>query len=1177
MLRLLAILLIGTFNLSPIYTTEDILGCGGFVKSHADIDFTKIRVILFTKTGSVKDQTECAPNSGYYFLPLYDKGEYVLKVEPPKGWSFEPTEVALNVDGASDVCSQGKDINFVFKGFGITGKVLSKGSSSGPKGVNISLYKYNQKGTPISTTITAHDGTFYFTPIQPGNYVVVASHPQWIMEKSSVSVTVREGNTELSDDSFSVFGYDVSGRVTSDHEPVSGVSFLLFGNGLVQNCETSTVSEWTAENPLCHIKSDKKGRFRFPAISYGEYKIMPYYAGTRTKFDVQPSELRFKVSHDSLILPQDFKVTGFTVSGIVRESIDGKPLVGAKVFLSGKEVGFTDQNGRYKIDNIKSGQYILTAEAPNMKFEQKPVKVSPSSSDVPAIQPSSYQVCGRVTLSAKGTLNHRKVAFKNIGSDFQTKIEINPSSGEFCIFLAPAKYQVRVIVSEEETHKGLQFFPLQQAIIVSSKPLNNINFLQLKATLKGTVKCLPGTDCSQAYVTLKVLDGITVKSVQAKEGRYQFTEILPGQYEVLIDTDVFCWENPGHKIMITSEQAEIPLFRQTGFSVTFISSHDTDIEYFVPGETKKSSLQLKKGSSRHCVPKAGEYDFVPKSCHIFSKPSYKWDVKNLTPIIITSTKHKHGGVIVSTAALDGVKVRIENDVGEPVMLGPLKYVKVNDVYKYNFEFDANADNSYVIVPISEFMLFSPSSLRILGENECHDNIASFNGELGKVITGSIVPPLDGVTVQIFGKDKEVPVHTLVTQSDGKYKVGPLDGKVDYSVTATMEGYVVTGPDAKGIFSAQKLAEIYVNVLDEADEKALQGVLLSLSGGQSYRKNSITNENGQMTFKSLSPGEYYLRPMMKEYKFNPSSKVINVQEGLTVEVKLTGNRVAFSAYGAVTSLNGEPEAGLLVEALGQSECSSYLEEATTEENGNFRIRGLQPSCIYAIRLKHGVEANLNIQRVLPSSIAVQATEDVYNLRLIAFHPISRTDISVHVISSQPDHYRTLKVKLCREDMPDSPIHIAKIDSYHTFKIGNSYNAGFLVHFPPLHSDSKKYFVQLDTSLSQSSHKYKSIPVYFEANSSFKHVKLNFDAERKHDQADINQTSVVALPFIMLVAFAFLSRDKLWSWLNNVTERLSKHVPVSRPPVQAIPIDPRADDIIVEQIMNINKRKTKVRKA
>lgn len=34
----------------------------------------------YTKAGSLKDFTECAPNSGYYFLPLYDKGEYILKV-----------------------------------------------------------------------------------------------------------------------------------------------------------------------------------------------------------------------------------------------------------------------------------------------------------------------------------------------------------------------------------------------------------------------------------------------------------------------------------------------------------------------------------------------------------------------------------------------------------------------------------------------------------------------------------------------------------------------------------------------------------------------------------------------------------------------------------------------------------------------------------------------------------------------------------------------------------------------------------------------------------------------------------------------------------------------------------------------------------------------------------------
>lgn len=82
--------------------------------------------------------------------------------------------------------------------------------------------------------------------------------------------------------------------------------------------------------------------------------------------------------------------------------------------------------------------------------------------------------------------------------------------------------------------------------------------------------------------------------------------------------------------------------------------------------------------------------------------------------------------------------------------------------------------------------------------------------------------------------------------------------------------------------------------------------------------------------------------MKEYRFDPPSKMIKVVEGATVKINLYGKKVAFSAYGSVTSLNGEPEAGLLVEVQGQGDCDNLQEEATTEENGSFRIRGLQPA-------------------------------------------------------------------------------------------------------------------------------------------------------------------------------------------------------------------------------------------
>lgn len=51
------------------------------------------------------------------------------------------------------------------------------------------------------------------------------------------------------------------------------------------------------------------------------------------------------------------------------------------------------------------------------------------------------------------------------------------------------------------------------------------------------------------------------------------------------------------------------------------------------------------------------------------------------------------------------------------------------------------------------------------------------------------------------------------------------------------------------------------------------------------------------------------------------------------------------FGTVTSLSGDPEVGVVVEAVGTGgehpDCSQLQEESTSEANGLFRIRGLQP--------------------------------------------------------------------------------------------------------------------------------------------------------------------------------------------------------------------------------------------
>lgn len=152
-----------------------------------------------------------------------------------------------------------------------------------------------------------------------------------------------------------------------------------------------------------------------------------------------------------------------------------------------------------------------------------------------------------------------------------------------------------------------------------------------------------------------------------------------------------------------------------------------------------------------------------------------------------------------------------------------------------------------------------------------------------ILIGEIIPPLPDVLITV----ESVGATKMIIQSDskGKYKSPPLDGSKTYTITASKESYLLSGPDKDGNFLAHKLAEIFVQVLDEDDNTPLQGALLSLSGGESYRSNLQTNEEGKISFHSLRPSEYFLRPMMKEYSFQPPSKIINVKEGATVNVLL----------------------------------------------------------------------------------------------------------------------------------------------------------------------------------------------------------------------------------------------------------------------------------------------------
>ena len=83
----------------------------------------------------------------------------------------------------------------------------------------------------------------------------------------------------------------------------------------------------------------------------------------------------------------------------------------------------------------------------------------------------------------------------------------------------------------------------------------------------------------------------------------------------------------------------------------------------------------------------------------------------------------------------------------------------------------------------------------------------------------------------------------------------------------MSSYLQPGYHVKKVgpysFSCQKLGQISIGIYskDNAHEP-IPSVLLSLSGNDGYRNNSVSEAGGSFVFSDLFPGTFYLRPLLK---------------------------------------------------------------------------------------------------------------------------------------------------------------------------------------------------------------------------------------------------------------------------------------------------------------------------
>uniref|UniRef100_A0A2K5IC57 Uncharacterized protein n=1 Tax=Colobus angolensis palliatus TaxID=336983 RepID=A0A2K5IC57_COLAP len=1144
--------------------SEDIVvGCGGFVKSDVEINYSLIEIKLYTKHGTLKYQTDCAPNNGYFMIPLYDKGDFILKIEPPLGWSFEPTTVELHVDGVSDICTKGGDINFVFTGFSVNGKVLSKGQPLGPAGVQVSLRNTGTEAK-IQSTVTQPGGKFAFFKVLPGDYEILATHPTWALKEASTTVRVTNSNANAASPLI-VAGYNVSGSVRSDGEPMKGVKFLLFSSLVtkedVLGCNVSPVPGFQHQDDslvyLCYTVSREDGSFSFYSLPSGGYTVIPFYRGERITFDVAPSRLDFTVEHDSLKIE-------VRLSCLLEGQVFEFPSLGTGV-----------------ANMFKKKSIIFSGRKNSIYFKNKlfvfPVIIESSCWN----EWSSlcrFSVCGQISIirfpDTVKQMSKYKVVLSSQDKDKSLVTVETDAHGSFCFKAKPGTYKVQVMVPEAETRAGLTLKPQIFPLTVTDRPVMDVAFVQFLASVSGKVSCLD--TCGDLLVTLQSLSRQGEKRSLQLSGKvnsmtFTFDNVLPGKYKISIMHEDWCWKNKSLEVEVLEDDVSAVEFRQTGYMLRCSLSHAITLEFYQDGNGRENVgiYNLSKGVNRFCLSKPGVYKVTPRSCHRFEQAFYTYDTSSPSILTLTAIRHHVLGTITTDKMMD-VTVTIKSSIdSEPALvLGPLKSVQelrreqqlaeiearrqerekngkeegeermtkppvqemvdeLQGPFLYDFSYWARSGEKITVTPSSKELLFYPPSMEAIVSGEsCPGKLIEIHGKAGLFLEGQIHPELEGVEIVISEKGASSPLITVFTDDKGAYSVGPLHSDLEYTVTSQKEGYVLTAVEGTvGDFKAYALAGVSFEIKAE-DDQPLPGVLLSLSGGV-FRSNLLTQDNGILTFSNLSPGQYYFKPMMKEFRFEPSSQMIEVQEGQNLKITITGYRTAYSCYGTVSSLNGEPEQGVAVEAVGQNDCSIYGEDTVTDEEGKLGtcfLKGfyLQPGCVYHVQLK--AEGNDHIERALPHHRVIEVgNNDIDDVNIIVFRQINQFDLSGNVITSS-EYLPTLWVKLYKSENLDNPIQ--------TVSLGQS----LFFHFPPLLRDGENYVVLLDSTLPRSQYDYILPQVSFTAVGYHKHITLIFNPTRKLPEQDIAQGSYIALPLTLLVLLAGYNHDKLIPLLLQLTSRL-----------------------------------------
>ncbi|KRZ56095.1 Nodal modulator 1, partial [Trichinella nativa] len=1095
-------------------SNEVVFTCGGFVRSNVSIDFKKIMVKMLTPEGNMKYQTTCAPTNGYYLIPVYVKGNYKLKLSAPEGWNFAPDHVNLNIDGLTDPCSKHEDINFLFLGFSVTGKVKVLNSPAEITDCTVSLM--NSAKEVIESTQVNY-GVFEFSPVLPGNYTVVVSEEGFCI-KNSISFALSDSNLALKEP-IEIQGFLVTGFMEQNEIYNGGAEIVLYSEpgATASNCDVSAakgivlIPENYKYQYSCKILVDSTNVYRLPCVGFGNHILIPTYYHSSLTLEWLPKFVSVVVKDRPVVLQEKFKAVGFSLTGKVLWTSLGDGINGVDIYVNDKFVTRTNERGMYTLSEIMHGTLTIQAKRNDLQFEDIRFSFSAQTNSIPPIIVTKIQQCGQIFLKKLPKSGEQKLRRTFICNHVNNKTVLTTGidqNGKFCIMLSRGQYICEVEIFNFEKQAGVKVMPDRLKIVVRNQPLPDVEFRQSLYKISGRIYCFfDSGDCFDSVIVKVDKFGVGELSrivVKAEFPNFEFFDMLPGKYSVKLEAEQFCWavdkipndqkviwrrENGQRLVNIDSQDVENITFYQIGYTIKLKSNYNAKLKIVsIENANIFASFDIAETLSTFCVSKSGSYKLHAESCHIFNEDALIYNTGQIVTLHLEAVKHGVDFKIITPKPdVDftvNIKSNLFNDPSVVLLSSAVEQYPVKDGHEYRFRYFAETNEKIHIQPASNSFLFTPVSQAVVVlsmdsfvSKNCTEIAQPFVASAGEYFKGSVSPKLEGVVITVSQLTDPTVHFTLVTNANGNYVVGPLRSLESLQIKAELPGYGLEHIQGKyGHFTAYKLSQLYIQVVDD-NMGPLQDVLVSVTGGSQYKSNNLTNERGNFTLFGLMPGSYYVQSILKEYSFEPSSQVVHIEEAKKSEVLFVGRRVAFSCSGFVRFLAGHPVPEVKVEAVSEN-CDQHQEEALTDEKGFYRIRGLLMNCQYTI------ECSKQALNIYPEFI--NQTIGQMDLVDVDFTALSEEMVSTIIgrVECSSAVLPTLRAALYKKDSSEHPVSRIHLEG------------GSLFIFPNVPMDNTTYLVKLESSSSFAEFEPFHLPeVQIVANKAVATVVFNFYPKKK----------------------------------------------------------------------------------